>query len=67
MPNSISSRKDEVEGYKKAGMKETRFSKANEAKIGSLWENGVWGLTEKKNGAEAKALRKLVADKKMGM
>lgn len=59
--------KEEEEGLKKKGMKETRFSKENEAKIGKLWENGVWGLVIKKNKAEAEALRKLVMDKKMGM
>jgi TRAP-type C4-dicarboxylate transport system substrate-binding protein len=59
--------KDEEEELKKKGMKETRFSKENEAKIGKLWEEGIWSLAEKKNGAEAKAFRKFVADKKMGM
>lgn len=59
--------KEEEAGYKKAGMKEVRFSKANEAKMGGLWSQGIWGLVIKKNKGEAEAFRKLVNDKKMGM
>jgi len=58
---------EEEAGYKKAGMKEVRFSKANEARIGGLWSQGIWGLVKKKHPKEAAALQKLVNDKKMGM
>lgn len=58
---------DETAGMQKAGMKEARFSKENEAQIGKLWEDGIWELAITKNKAEAEAMRKFVSDKKMGM
>lgn len=58
---------EEEKGLKAKGMTEVRFSKENEAKINSAFENGVWSLVINKNKAEAEALRKFVADKKMGL
>ena len=58
---------EEEVGMQKAGMKETRFSKENEARMGKLWEDGIWELAITKNKAEAEAMRKFVADKGMGM
>lgn len=59
--------KEEEAAMQKAGMREARFSKENEAKIGKLWEEGIWELAITKNKAEAEAMRKFVADKNMGM
>jgi TRAP-type transport system periplasmic protein len=58
---------DETAGMQKAGMKEARFSKENEAQIGKLWKEDIWKLAITKNKAEAEAMRKFVSDKKMGM
>jgi len=54
-------------GLEKQGMRETRFSPENEAKISGAFEEGVWSLVEGKNGAEAKALRNMVREKNMGL
>ncbi len=59
--------KEEEAAMIKAGLKATRFSPPNEAKIGKLWEEGIWELAITKNKAEAEAMRKFVADKNMGM
>ena len=58
---------EEEAGMKAKGMKETRFSKVNEAKIAKAFEEGVWGLVITKNKVEGQALKKYVEDKKMGL
>ncbi len=58
---------EEIVAMKKAGMKEARLSKENEARLGSLFAEGVWELAIAKNKAEAEAFRKLVNDKKMAL
>ena len=59
--------KEEEEALKKRGMSEVRFSPENQAKVGKLWEEGLWELARKKHGKEADAMRKAVADAKLGM
>lgn len=59
--------KEEEEQLKKAGVQIVQFSPENQAKVSSLWSEGVWGMAKSKNGAEAEALHKLVLDKKLGM
>ena len=59
--------KAEETAMQKAGMKEARFSPAYEAQMGKLWEDGIWELAIAKNKGEAEAMRKFVAEKKMGM
>ena len=58
---------EEIDLMQKAGMKETRLSKENEAQMGKLFAEGIWELAIAKNKAEAEEFRKLVADKGMGL
>ncbi len=58
---------EEEKGMKAKGMSETRFSKANEAKIAKSFEDGVWGLVVAKSKAQGEELKKFVSDKKMGL
>lgn len=58
---------EEIDLMQKAGMKETRLSKENEAQMGKLFAEGVWELAVAKNKAEAEEFRKLVNDKGMGL
>ena len=58
---------EEVDLMKKAGMRETRLSPANEKRLGALFADGVWELAIGKNKAEAEQLRKLVNDRGMAL
>ena len=58
---------EEIDLMQKAGMKETRLSKENEAQMGKLFAEGIWDLAVSKNKAEAEEFRKLVTDKGMGL
>jgi TRAP-type C4-dicarboxylate transport system substrate-binding protein len=58
---------EEIEGMKKAGMREARLSKELEGRLGSLFADGVWDLALAKNKGEAETFRKLVNDKGMGL
>jgi len=59
--------REEEENLKKAGMTETRFSPENQARVRSLWEEGIWQLALKKHGQEAKAAFDAVKKAGMGM
>ena len=58
---------EEADGLRKNGMQEIRLAPDREKEIGKYWEEGVWALVRAKNGADADALRKLAADKGLGM
>jgi TRAP-type C4-dicarboxylate transport system substrate-binding protein len=53
---------DEFEALKGLGMKETRFSDADAARLDTLWSEGVWKVAVGRAGADAEGLRTLARE-----